>query len=129
MALDLAPPPQQAEMLDKTGKVTPVWSEWFRKLGSASSSKVASGYQQLAGGIVLQWGVTASLASGTSTATVFPLAFPGGCLQVIAGIRDNSAVDTTATGQWGTGNYTVTGFDLYNRTSGARTFNWVAIGY
>jgi hypothetical protein len=103
----------------------------FAKLLSTdwSNSKAASGYQKLASGVYLQWGVTTSLGSGTSTSISFPIAFPTGCLQVLTGIRDNSAVATTTTGQWGTGNYSTTAFSLYNRTSGALTFNWFAIGY
>jgi hypothetical protein len=128
MANDLPPVPQQAPMTDSSGNPTPIWSEWLRKL-TGSSDKSASGYQKLPGGVIFQWGVTGSLSSATTTAVDFPIDFPTGCLQVISGVRDNSAVDTTATGQWGTGNYSVGGFDLYNRTSGARTFNWIAIGY
>lgn len=94
-----------------------------------TSSKVASGYQKLASGLYVQWGATASLGSGTTTGITFPTAFPTGCLQVVAGITGNAAAATTATGQWGTGNYSASGFDLYNRTSIAHTFNWMGIGY
>lgn len=93
-----------------------------------TGSQGASGYQKLPTGLYVQWGVTTSLASGSSTSINFPTAFPTGCLQVIAGIRDNSGIATTATGQWGTGNYSASSFSLYNRTSGALTFNWFAVG-
>lgn len=129
-AKDLPPVPDSVPIADKnTGLLSRVWSEWFRQISSASSEKLATGYEKLPGGVVIQWGVTGSTLSASSTTVLFPTEFPTGCLQVIAGVRDNSAVDTIATGQWGTGNYTVTGFDLYNRTSGTRTFNWIAVGY
>jgi hypothetical protein len=95
-----------------------------------TSSKTANGYTKLPNGIYLQWGAT---AAGIGTAgvgsIVFPLAFPTACLQVIASVRDNGSVGTGTTGQFGTGNYSTTGFDLYNRTSGSLNFNWFAIGH
>ncbi len=126
---DLPPVPQQAPVVDDSGLVTQIWSEWLRKLSGASSEKLVTGYQKLPGGVVIQWGVTGSLLSGSSNVVSLPTAFETGCLQVLAGVRDNSAVSTAATGQWGTGNYTVSAFNLYNRTSVALTFNWLAIGY
>lgn len=136
MAQSLPPVPHQSVLTERTsGLLVPVWAEWFTKLfnrvgGSlAPDSTDANGYQKLPSGIYLQWGVTASLGSGTTTAVSFPVAFPTACRQVIAGVRDNSGVATTATGQWGTGGYGTTGFSLYNRTSVALTFNWFAVGY
>lgn len=94
-----------------------------------TSSKVASGYQKLPNGLYVQWGITASLSSATTTTITLPIAFPTACLQVVPGIRNNTATATTTTGHFGSGNYSTTGFDLYNRTSVALTFNWMAVGY
>lgn len=115
-------------MADANSVVTPIWAEWFRKL-IGSSDRSTSGYQKLPGGFIVQWGVTASLSSGTTNAVTFPLTFPNACLQVIAGFRNNSASATTATGHIGTGNYAVGGFDLYNRMSIAGVCNWMAVGH
>lgn len=103
----------------------------FVKLLSTDWTKSAnaSGYQKLPSGVYIQWGVTASLNSGTTTSISLPVAFPTSCLQVVTGIQGNSAVSTASTGQWGTGNYSTTAFDLYNRTSVALTFNYIAVGY
>lgn len=128
MAQDLPPVPIQSQITDGYGTITRIWSEWFRNL-MVSSTRANSGTLSLPGGITIQWGVTASLNSATSTAITFPTAFAASCMQVIAGVRDNSAVATAATGQWGTGNYSASGFNLYNRTSVALTFNWFAVGY
>lgn len=94
-----------------------------------TSSTGASGYQKLPSGVYIQWGITSSLGSGTTTNIALPTAFPTACRQVIAGVRDNSAIATTTTGQWGTGNYSASAFDLYNRTSSALTFNFLAVGH
>lgn len=125
---DLPPVPFKAPMTDEGGRPTSVWSEWFRKL-SGSSVRAASGYLKLPGGIMIQWGVATSVASGSVTAVSFPTAFPSTCFLVIAGFRDNSGSATTETGTCGTGGYTVSGFDLYNRTSNTHSFNWIAIGH
>jgi hypothetical protein len=89
----------------------------------------ASGYTKLPNGLYIQWGVTGSYTTGTTNAVSFPIAFPTACRQVIAGIQGNSASSTASTGTWGTGNYSTTGFDLYNRTSLTFTFNYMAVGY
>lgn len=94
-----------------------------------SKSLAASGYQELPSGLYIQWGVTGSVSTGATQSVTLPIAMPTGLLQAFSSIKDNSAVATTETGQWGTGNYSVSGFDIYNRTSAALTFNWFAIGY
>jgi hypothetical protein len=93
------------------------------------STNATTGYLKLGSGIYLQWGVTASIASASTSSVAFPLAFPTACVQVLTSVRDNSAVATTATGQVGSGNYSAAGFDLYNRTSVAQVFNWFAVGF
>jgi hypothetical protein len=94
-----------------------------------TSSKASSGYQKLASGLYVQWGVTGSLSSASTTSVTLPTAFPTACLQVLIGIQGNSASSTVATGHYGSGNYSTTAFDLYNRTSLAFTFNYFAVGY
>jgi hypothetical protein len=94
-----------------------------------TSNTAASGYLKLPSGFYLQWGVTGSFASATTTTVTFPVAFPTACRQVIAGIQGNNAGATAATGHFGTGNYSVSGFELYNRTSATYTFNYLAVGY
>ena len=78
---------------------------------------------------MVQWGVTGSLSSGTTTTVSLPTAFPTGCLQVVVGLRNMSGASTSDTGHYGTGGYSASSFDLYNRTASAYTFNYIAIGY
>lgn len=136
---DLPPVPHRAEMLDSKGFTTPVWADWFKKVFSRvgghlgqsdawENSDGTGGYYKLPNGIIEQWGTTASLASGSTTAITFPTPFLTACRVITLDAVNNSAVATTTTGQPGTGNKTLTGFDLYNRTSVALTFNWRATG-
>jgi hypothetical protein len=94
-----------------------------------SNVKNASGYQKLPSGVFIQWGVTSSLSSATANTITFPIAFPTACRQVIAGIQGNSASATTETGHYGTGAYTASNFALYNRTTSAYIFNYIAVGF
>lgn len=134
--IKIAPIPHREPMIDERGILKSVWADFFQKLfvrvgetnGFASSS-FASGYQKLDSGIYIQWGVTGSYATGTTTTVTFPTEFPTGCLQVIASPQGNSASSTTATGHWGTGNYSTSAFDMYNRTSITLTFDYLAVGY
>lgn len=128
-ARDLPPPPIQAKVLDDMGIAATVWASWFRDISAPGSDRSASGYFKFPGGLIIQWGVTASLTSATTTAITFPTPFPTACLQVIPGVYSNSAGSTAATGHYGTGTYTTDSFELYNRTSAANYFNWIAIGH
>lgn len=89
----------------------------------------ASGYTKLPNGIYIQWGVTGATTTGNTATVTFPAAFPNGCLQVVAGIVNNSGVATSATGQVGSGGYSTSGCSIYNRTSETQTMNWIAVGY
>lgn len=131
----LQPVPHKSEMVDSVGLPSRSWADWFQKIYSYLGPEAwvkaqsASGYQKLPSGLYIQWGVTASLSSGTTTTISLPKTFPNSCLQVILGIKDIPSGSTAATGHYGTGNYTADGFDLYNRTSAGYVFNWLAVGY
>jgi hypothetical protein len=120
--------PLLAPISDKAGMVSQAWSEWLRKL-SGASERAASGYLKLQGGFILQWGITDTINSASSTDVTFPLAFPNTCLQVVVSVRNNSGTATSATGMPGTGAYTSSQFTLWNRTSVNQVFNWLAVGY
>lgn len=134
METKLPPVPHASKLTEAAGFLTQVWADWFNKAQRRLSGDFAStqastaGYQQLPSGLYLQWGITASLGSATTTTITFPINFPTACFQVWSGIRNNSAAATSETGQWGTGGYATSGFDLHNRTSAAYVFNWMAVG-
>lgn len=135
MANKVPPVPYSQPITDQEGRVPEIWADWFKQLlarvggNTLAGDASASGYQALPSGLVLQWGVTGSVSSATTQAVTFPAPFPSTCLQVMAGVRDNSAGSTANTGHWGTGGYATTGFNLFNRTSAAYVFNWLAVGF
>lgn len=132
---DLHPVPHNAIVLEDTGLASKTWGDWFQKIFSYLGpdgflkSHASSGYQKLPSGLYIQWGASGSVATGTTSSLVFTKAFPNSCLQVLVGVTGNTAVSTAATGHYGSGNYSATGFDLYNRTSQNYTFNYMAVGF
>ncbi len=100
------------------------------KLTQFGSSAATAGYQKLPSGVIIQWGSAVSSGTAANNVTItFPIAFPTGCLNLIA----------TASGAI-SGSYTVlsgaTTLTTANATaasSGAIStgvlLQWLAIGY
>lgn len=61
-------------------------------LQGANRSLATSGYQKLPGGLILQWGRTASLAGESVNTITFPLAWPNACLGSVASVYRNTNV-------------------------------------
>lgn len=85
----------------------------------------ANGYQTLPGGLILQWGRTASLGSLSNTVITLPLAFPNA----------NRIVVVTAETTGGSAQAhdvvsarTLTNFTLGNASNAASVFSWFALG-
>lgn len=95
----------------------------------AAFAKVASanGYQTLPGGIIIQWGTSASIPLDTAGSVVFPLAFPTNCFVVIVQAATDNGVGAGAQYSWGTKTKSLTGFDINNDAT-ASVFDWIAIG-
>jgi hypothetical protein len=97
-------------------------------LKGANQSLAASGYQNLPGGLILQWG------TGTYTspqAVTFPIAFPNSAVNI------SGTADALSTGTPGEGfsyaNLTTTGFNIYpyiGQSAGTNIVcKWIAFGY
>ena len=98
--------------------------------GGFLNSLATNGYQQLPGGMIMQWGQTAVLTNDNTTIT-FPIPFPNQCFIVIpaqytADQASNINVQTSA--YRGTG--PITSFNMFARgTERAAGIGWMAIGY
>lgn len=92
-----------------------------------AKSFASPGYQKLPSGLILQWGVTGALAGGASAAITLPEPLPNQLLSVTTGW----SVGAAGTGSYtaGVGNFTATGFDLFNYSTNTAAFYWNAIGY
>ena len=54
------------------------------------ASKTANGYSYLPNGLIVQWGITASIAANTNTTVNFPITFPNACLRVVPTAENNA---------------------------------------
>lgn len=88
-----------------------------------SSSKGTTGYVDLPGGVILQWGEHGVASDSTDTDN-FAKTFPNACLQATAcpdggGSAGNASVTS----------FTTTAITLRNADSVSRTIRWMAIGH
>lgn len=58
-----------------------VQGEFSAKFGGSNHSLSSSGYQELPGGLIMQW-TTATISGGSSTSITWPIAFPNACFGV-----------------------------------------------
>lgn len=98
-------------------------------LGQFSSSLLTNGYQKLAGGLIIQWGITSPISSGTSANIAFPIAFPTAGLQIVAGVGASGLLSNNFTGAMEI--QSRTNFNVYSYVNGggAGTYRWIAVGY
>lgn len=87
-----------------------------------SASIGAAGYQKLPSGLIIQWGIAASLASGETRTVTLPLAFPTGVKSVV--LTADGGTPTVRMAALGTSN-----FQLQNLGTAAQNAYWQAIGY
>lgn len=104
------------------------------KSGGFFSSIAASGYQKIAGGLIVQWGVGNAAASGTGSVT-FPIAFPNAVARILVSPRNGGAFNACASSDGVS--RTLTGFPFYTTLAAsgsvpvaqAMSVDWIAIGY
>ncbi len=96
-------------------------------LGFASSIG-DPGYVTLPGGLIIQWGVTGTIAAGGGQAVTFPLTFPAACF--LALVSPITIANNTSGFSVGSRDPATTGFTATHNsgTSGPVTASWLAIG-
>jgi hypothetical protein len=125
-ALQTVAPSTSGNVLTSNG------TTWTSAPLNFDKSLTESGYQKLPGGLILQWGVTATISTSNRTITVtFPIAFTAQCFMAVA-----SKVGTNTNDQGGalTTNYTTTTMSVtnpasYNGVGTSNQVSWFAIGY
>jgi hypothetical protein len=93
----------------------------------ANQSLAASGFQKLPGGLIMQWGVTSSISSDSSSTITFPTAFPSACRCVQ--VTENRGLASIATGHSSVSSVGTTSFVLNNGADASVPYYWFAIGY
>ena len=98
--------------------------------GGFLNSLATNGYQQLPGGLIVQWGQTDVLTNDNTTIT-FPIPFPNQCFIVIPTQydTDSGSVNNVQTSAY-RGAGPITSFNMFARgTERAAGISWMAIGY
>lgn len=91
-----------------------------------TNSKNTPGYTKLPNGIIIQWGVTASIASGGNVVVTWPTAFLTNPLAGFVTVNSGSALAGNYTGAIGNMN-TTTG-TIYNYGVSTAGYWWLVIG-
>lgn len=94
-----------------------------------ANSLTANGYVKFPswlGGIVLQWGTTASIANAATGTVTFPLTFPTG--PFFGTFQSTSAGSGGAAATAYSATLTTTQMTILNTSGGAQVFRWFAIG-
>lgn len=105
------------------------WGGWVQVVTTVQepASLATNGYQQLASGLIIQWGATASLTAATGgQVTTFPIAFPTACVSVVMS-RVTAATATQAEST--VSSFNTTSFTASNGGNTNSVFHYIAIGY
>jgi hypothetical protein len=100
----------------------------FRRMwhgGNNPASLVANGYQKLASGMIIQWGLLVDVQPNTIATITFPIAFPQVCLTAVATL-DSSLTDIAPVV---VNSLSQTGFYASHNASDKRIIRWIAIGW
>lgn len=102
-------------------------SSALSSLSAFDRSLATNGYQKLPGGLIMQWGISASVASDSSTTVTYPIAFPTavGSVQVTG----NSGIVLSGQGVQTVSSVGTSNFVINNGQDAAMAFYWFAIGY
>lgn len=107
---------------DDASAVTPA------ALGGLAHLHSTSGYQTLAGGLILQWGRGTSIVNGISSHT-FPLTFPSACFTAVASGGVDGGNEQQDNGpDVIQGSITTGGFQCFSALDSAAPFGWIAVG-
>jgi len=121
--VELATDAEAQALADTTRPIVP--STLAAALQGANQSISTLSYQKLPGGLILQFGTTASIGINASAATTFPLAFPSSCLAVVIAPITSG---TTSQAQDVVSAISLTSFTTKNNGNAATAFYFIAIG-
>lgn len=97
------------------------------KFTGTNVSLAANGYQRLPSGLIIQWGLSASMSGNGSTTVTLPIAFPSVCVSAVASLVGGTNIaDKDAL----IGSVSTTQIVIRNNGSNSsNTAYWIAIGY
>lgn len=124
-ALQTVAPSTSGNVLTSNG------TTWTSAALNFAKSLTTNGYQELPGGLIIQWGTSTTISNGGSETITFPKAFTTSVFQIQRSENRNSGY-TGGSESWLTSITTTSfvlnhrGFDTY---TGSMSYYWFAIGY
>jgi hypothetical protein len=111
-----------------------VGSTWYRMLtgfgGTAfGSSKSGTGYQKLPGGLIIQWGTTGVINSGSSLASSFAIAFPTAALAASVTFTNNGGGTGGAGSPFNYSGVSPSSITITNGGALGAQYSFIVIGY
>jgi hypothetical protein len=101
---------------------------WYAINGNFAGNFSSNGYQKLPSGLIIQWGGTASVPSGSNISVTYPIAFPNAALSVSMTPAVGSNIGIAY--GYGASLTSASAFTAYSFASGGGlTFRYTAIGY
>lgn len=101
-------------------------------LGQFVNNFQGKGSAQLPGGLIIQWGTTATIPASTIGLIEFDFPFPNGSLSITASYTNDTATNQATAGNpfnllnaFGSTN----GFAIYNGGTASSQYSWIALGY
>jgi len=115
------------------------WLQWHEDskapLTDFANSLTTNGYQNLSGGLILQWGSfnTGPLGNNATGSQSFPIAFPSSCLQVIIGSTSGTISGTPSSEGLFVTSFNLTSFSWTSaweaRSDANGQIRWMSLGY
>ena len=120
--IEIATAAEAQALTDDLRAITPL--KLKNAFQGSNQSLAASGYQKLPGGLILQWGVTASIALNSTSVITLPMTFPNANFGVVC---NGVSADLSDTDNWGVSSVTTSQFTLTNGGV-AKAYYWHALG-
>lgn len=104
---------------------------WYVMAGAGTNTvaATASGYQRLASGLIIQWGLTSTVTDGAYVTVTFPITFPNGWLLGQACNGSSSAGGNYGAATVGSGTTSTMRVGHYNGGGNSSAMYWMALGY
>lgn len=114
------------QVLTSNGNAPPTWGAVSSLSGSAFSASTNGYYKVATSGMIIQWGLTGTIATSSTASVTFPIAFPNACFMAMNSMQ----VSSTANSYYASHTTpSTTGMTINSNGAIVAAQAWVAIGY
>jgi hypothetical protein len=114
------------QVLTSAGDAPPTWGAVSSLSGSAFSASTNGYYKVATSGMIIQWGVTGTIATSGTASVTFPITFPNACFMAMNSMQ----VSSTANSYYASHTTpSTTGMTINSNGAIVAAQAWIAIGY